>query len=239
MRSGYIQRTGGRFTPQSDANFSSVVLLAHMDGFDTSTVFLDNSASAKSITAAGNAQLSTTNPKFGTACGLFDGTGDYLSVDNHSDFDFGAGNFTIEMWVMRQASPSVVYGLLAKRTSTSNFAPFNLELKNTGGLTAQVSTTGSSWVTINSSSGLSLNTYYHIALVRDGTTLRLFIDGTADGTESVSGSLTTNTTPLIIGAASSTAEFGWNGRLDEIRITKGVARYTSNFTPPSAAFPDF
>ncbi|WP_081667957.1 LamG domain-containing protein [Metapseudomonas resinovorans] len=222
----------------NDPSFASVVLLAHMDGSNGSTTFLDSSTTVKTITTNGNAQLSTTDQKFGTACGLFDGTGDYLTVADHADLDFGSGDFTIEGFVRRQATPSVVYGIFTKRDSTANFAPFNLEMKSTGGLAAQVSTTGSSWVTIDSTVGLSLNAYHHLALVRDGTTLRLFIDGIADGTATVSGALMTNTAPLNIGAASSSAEYGWNGRLDEVRITKGVARYTANFTPPTAAFPD-
>lgn len=240
MRSGFFCRAAGRFAPDgsTDPSFVNVVLLAHMNGVDASPSFIDSSASAKTITANGNAKLSTAAAKFGSACGLFDGVGDYLSVPNHADFDFGSGNFTIEGWVRRQALPDVVFGLVSKRSSTANFAPFNLEMKNTGALTAQVSTTGSSWVTISGSIGMPLNVYPHIALVRDGVTLRLFVDGVPDGTAAVSGALMTNADPLIIGAASSAAEFGFDGRLDEFRITKGVARYTSAFTPPSAPFPN-
>lgn len=231
-----LRRSGGKVP--TDAQWANVTLLLHMNGANGATTFQDSSASAKAVTANGNAQLSTATPKFGTSCGLFDGSGDYLTVGDHADFDLGSGDFTIEGWARRTALPSVAYGLLTKRVATSNYAPFNLEITASAQLRAQVSTTGSSWVSITSSTTLTLNSYDHWAFVRNGGTLYLFINGQSVGSAAVSGALMTNTAAVVIGGASSTAEYGWTGSLDEVRITKGVARYTGNFTPPTEAFPN-
>ena len=233
---------GGRPVPPtatpSDPYFSNVVLLAHMDGADGSTAFTDSSPLANTITAANTAALSITNPKYGTACCVLNGSTSRLSVADSPAFDFGSGDFTLEGWARPEGTPSVAYGLINKRGSTASYSPFNAELNTSRKLVVQVSTTGSSWNTIVGATVLATNTYAHWAIVRSGGTLRLFVNGILDGSVSVSGALMTNSAALSIGAAAASGEYGWLGRLDETRITKGVARYTESFTPPAAPFLD-
>lgn len=236
MMAGIV--AAGLPVPPTDPYFSSVVLLAHMDGADASTVFTDSSPLANAIAAVNTAALSTTNPKFGTACCLLNGSTSRLSVSDSPAFDFGSGDFTIEGWARPEGTPSVAYGLMNKRASSAVYSPFNAEITTSRRMRAQVSTTGSSWVTINSSVVLALNTYAHWAITRSGSTLRLFVDGVLDGAVSVSGALMTNSAALSIGATAANGDYGWLGRLDETRITKGVARYTESFTPPTAPFPN-
>lgn len=224
--------------PPTDPYFSSVVLLAHMDGADASTVFTDSSSLAHTITAVDTAALSTTNQKYGTACCVLNGSTSRLSVADSPAFDFGSGDFTIEGWARPEGTPSVAYGLVNKRASSAVYSPFNAEINTSRRVVAQVSTTGSSWQSITGATVLALNTYAHWAVVRSGGTLRLFVNGILDGSVSVSGALMTNSAALSIGAAAANGDYGWLGRLDETRITKGAARYTESFTPPAAPFLD-
>lgn len=222
----------------SDPNFASVVLLAHMEGLNLGTTFLDSSGSPKTITPNGGVHTGTATAQFGSSSAGFDGAGDFLTVADHADFDFGSGDFTIEAWIKRNATPGVAFGLFTKRTSNAFHAPFNLEITSGNLLKAQVSTTGSSWAQTLTSAGTPFNTFFHAAIVRQGTTLYLFLGGVLSASGALTGALMTNTAPLVIGATDAAGNYSHNGYIDEARITKGVARYTSAFTPPTSAFPD-
>lgn len=208
----------------SDPHWANVVLLLHMDGADGSTTITD--ARGHTVTAKNGAQLSTSNPKFGTACASFGGTG-YLEVTSDPDFALGAGDFTIEFFV----NPTVLssdHGLISIGVwSTGLMTQFvsNLALdcyiQGTNHTASYSGTTGA---------------WQHIAFVRSGNTLYLFADGAVLGTRSVAGK-TIAQNRVTIGARDGGGD-RLTGSIDEVRITKGVARYTSNFTVPSAPFPE-
>lgn len=212
-----------------------------MDGADASTTFIDNSSSAKTVTVNGDAQIDTAQSKFGGASGLFDGTGDGLLVPSGTDFVFGSGDFTVEGFV-RSSSFSAFQGLVGKRANSgaSPYGPFVLGIEGTTGRLAWFSSTsGSAWaLALVASSGLTLNTWQHFAFSRQGTTARIFMDGAQVGSGTLSGTLTTNASSVSVGSSAADSSLGLTGWLDEIRITKGVARYTSAFTPPASAFPN-
>lgn len=224
-----------------DPNFASVSLLLHMDGSDASTTFTDSSASPKTVTTVGNAQIDTAQFKFGGASGLFDGTGDGLLVPSGADFEFGSGDFTVEGFV-RTAGVSAFQGIVGKRANSgaSPYGPFVFGIENsTGKLAWFSSTTGSSWaLVLLATSGLTLNTWQHFAFVRNGTTARIFMDGVQVGSGTLTGTLVVNASSVSVGSSAADSSLSMNGWLDEIRVTKGVARYTADFTPPSTAFPD-
>jgi hypothetical protein len=207
----------------SDPYWANVSLLLRMDGTNGSTTFTDLSTNAHTITAFGNAQVSTSDPKFGTGSLLLDGDGDYLQTPAHSSFAFGTGDFTVECWVY----PDVV---------SDNDGLFTI------GNQLHASVYQSNWYAGTAgSSGSSYGaatagSWQHFAITRSGSTLRLFINGTQLSFASDSTNLTTN--QLFIGYYFSSA-FAWDGKIDEFRVTKGVARYTANFTAPTAAFPDY
>lgn len=203
-----------------DADFASVVLLLHCDGADGSTTFTDSSGTPKIVTANGDAHIETDQSQFGGASGQFDGTGDSLSIASHADFGFGTGDFTIEFWVR----PGNV-GVGAKRIIYFNDDTLNCDINN-----------GTIYVyngSVRNFGSVAVNTWYHVAYTRSSGTLRCFLDGVSG----YSGSDTTNTAArtLTIGAKNTAVEL-LTGYIDELRITKGVARYTANFTPPAAAF---
>lgn len=225
----------------SDPNFSSVSLLLHMDGSNGSTTFIDSSANSFAVTALGNVQISTAQSKFGGASAIFDGSGDYLSISDSDVFSFGNGAFTIEAWV-RFASGAGTFTIASQYGSnTSNYA-FSYYWTNTNnGPTFAYSTSGTSRTTLSKTFAIATNTWYHFAIARSANTLYWFADGVLLGTSALSSTAFFNSTsPVFIGAGSSVSPTAFmNGYIDELRITKGVARYTTNFTPPAAAFPDF
>ena len=216
--------------------YTNTVLLLKGDGTNGSTTILDSSKVAggpKTVTAVGNAQISTAQSKFGGASIAFDGTDDRLTVPVSADFAFGTGNFTCECWARTTAfedrgvlniSPSSYF-----QNTLSNAIGTGFNASKTWAIYAK-NTATSSTVEYNT------NTWYHVALVRSGTTTVLYVDGSAVITVT---SDSTNYTCSFLGIG------GWfgtgfllKGFIDDVRITKGVARYTANFTPPTAAFPD-
>jgi hypothetical protein len=188
------------------------------------------------LETVGNAQISTSVKKYGTGSMYFDGTGDCLLALSNPQGDFGSGNFTLEGWFYQTATSN--QGYFSKRANISIYSPFLLQY-DANQLTAFLSTSGSSWaVAINASTNPSTNTWNHVAFVRNGSTATLYLNGTSVGSASISGSLMTNSTPVVVGAEAADASNSFNGYIDDLRITKGFARYTANFSVPTAAFPN-
>jgi len=214
-----------------DPFFSSVSLLLHMDGSNGSTTFTDSSLNALTVTANGNAQISTAQSKFGGASGYFNGTSDSLTF---TDPALGTGNFTIEMWL--KTNSSVQYAqLVGNETVSSGFTFVINNNSSTGGQLA-VYLNGS--LVVSSSSGdWSDDTWHHIALTRSGSTVTLWGDGTSLGTGTSSASFN-GAASMVVARNNVYTPRNLVGYIDDLRITKGVARYTANFTPPNAAFPD-
>jgi len=222
--------TGSEKTPV-DPQFGSVSLLLHGNGANGSTTITDSSPTPKTVTAVGNAQISTTQSKFGGASIAFDGTGDYLDIGSNSAFGYGLNNFTIEFWVYRNAS-AVLQVLLDHRVGTSvRVAPTIYISSNS----VYYYTDGNNRIMGGT---LASTQWVHVALSRSGSSTRLFLDGVQTGS-TYSDTNNYIDSPVRVGGAndgSSVASI--NGYIDDLRITKGIARYTSNFTPPTAPFPD-
>jgi hypothetical protein len=228
-----------------DPDFANVSLLLHGNGTNGSTTITDNSPSPKTVTAVGNAQISTAQSKFGGASIEFDKVADRLTLAASSDFAFGTGDFTIEFWAYsRDVSSSTQRGILQtsdtsgglKTTYTSGIV-----LHQGGGLTGGSSLNGGlAALIVGSRLGsntpvLSLNTWHHIALSRSSGLTRLFCDGTLHSSATISGSIDGQN--LVVGGYYDLSSL-YDGYIDDFRITKGVARYTSNFSVPPAQFPD-
>lgn len=210
------------------APLSSVTNTSLLLNFQNAAI-LDNAMMAVPETV-GNAQIDTTTKKYGTGSLEFDGTGDWLLIPDSIDQRLGTGNFTIECWLYLSAT-GTARGIVGKGTSTTGW------LLSTNTSNAVVFTYGTS--TITSTGTLSGTTWYYIAVVREGTgtnQTKIYIGGTNDGTGTVSTDFT-QTNAAYVGA-NRTGGDPMNGYIDDLRITKGVARYTATFTTPTAAFPD-
>ena len=232
-------------TPSAGSSAHALIsLLLHFDGSDGATTTTDDGPDERTVTLAGNAQLDTAQKKFGTASLLLDGNGDLASAADDGDFDFGSGDFTIEgffrisslgnntffsHWENGDATGQSFYLVHFNGSNTLRFA-----YRLTTGL-----------VEANYTWEPSAGTFYHIAIARNGADLKVYIDGTAVIEESISTtSFVASEDPFRIGAfndattASPTLEWLFAGHVDEVRVTKGEARYTSNFTPTTSAFSD-
>jgi hypothetical protein len=186
-----------------------------------------DATSKNDLETVGNAQISTTQSKWGGSSISFDGTGDWLLIPDQPQQRIGTGNFTIEMWVYRNSSGT--YGLAGKGTGSTGW------LVSLNSSNQVVFTYGSS--TITSTGTVSATTWRHIAVVREGTSTnqtKIYINGTNDGTGTVSTNFN-QTNSMYIGA-DRTGGSAANAYVQDVRITN-YARYTANFTAPAAAFP--
>lgn len=221
----------------TDPYWSSVVALLHFDGSNGGAI---TDQKSKTWTGYSGAAINTTDKKFGTAALLLDGSDDYMTTDDHADFAFGSGDWTVECW-FKETTLGAVAQIIGQH-STSGETDSQFILYGASGVLTLSVYVGSTTYTITGSSSHSANTWYHVAAVRDGSTLRLFRNGTSIGTTTVSGSLNDVAQPIAVGAlmggGSPSLGYYFAGRIDDLRITKGVARYTANFTAPTAAFPD-
>jgi len=218
----------------SDPDFASVVSLLHFDGADGSTTFTDQKGKTWTSSHAANARLSTTNPRFGSACLLLSGS--TISTPDSDDWHFGANDFTIEFFMRPQAVPPTGAPLAQWDGGTSRgWIIFTFS----NSIWFSYSTTGANQIDVQSTSAVtySASSYVHIAVSCNGGTIRLYADGALVGSAARAGALFNSPNPLRIGnEQSGTAQY--NGRIDDLRITKGVGRYPAAFTPPTAPFPD-
>jgi hypothetical protein len=224
--------TGSEKTPV-DPQFGSVSLLLHGNGANGSTTITDSSPSPKTVTPVGNAQISTAQSKFGGASIAFDGTGDYLTTPSSSSFAFGLADFTVELWLYRSGSGQ--QHLYDARDPSANANQILLYLNPNSQLTYY----SNNAVKIATTSVPTLSTWVHVALCRASGNSRLFQDGVQVGSTFADtiNIIAPVATALAIGA-NATGGTALNGYIDDLRITKGVARYTANFAPPTAPFPD-
>jgi hypothetical protein len=234
--------TGTEKTPVDRFGIANVSLLLHGDGTNGSTTIIDSSPSPKTVTAVGNAQISTAQSKFGGSSIAFDGTGDYLSVPASAGFDFGSGDYTIEMWV-NISSAANFGGLVGKGpVGTVNTNTYSLEFNDTSNELSFYVGSGNntgSYIITGTTNVRTAATWQHVAVCRSGNNTRLFVNGTQEGsTYTLSYNIVAGQALSIGGGFFAPSTNTINGYIDDLRITKGVARYTANFTPPTAAFPD-
>lgn len=225
--------TGDGVTLQGgDPNYSNVSLLLHGNGANNSTTFTDSGPDARTVTRNGTGVvISTAQSKHsGSSIYFPGGSGDYLTVASNADFDFGTGAFTIEFWAYATKSQPLDFLNFMSSGATRILIYYNsseLRFWDTAvdnfGTSYAWPSGGASWV--------------HFAFCRSGTTLRCFANGVQVWSVTY-GSSTPSGCDVHIGRSwtgGSGREFG--GYLQDLRITKGVARYTAAFTPPAAKLP--
>jgi hypothetical protein len=210
-----------------DSYFSNVALLLHMDG-----TLSDSSISQLIMTANGNAQVSSAQSKFGGASGYFDGSsGSYLScADPKTASAFGTGDFTVEFWAHPDALQDTV-GLVSSRING----------QNSWVVTFYQGNNNLQWhslysIIINTQTTIPVQEWTHIAVTRSSGMLAVYVNGNKVGSAQDNSDYG-NTATLNIGYDSFQGVF--NGYIDDVRITKGVARYTqSAFGVPAFPYAD-
>lgn len=219
----------GRDTRPAATNptFADVSLLLSMNGSNGSTTFTDSSSNAFTVSATGNAQVSTAQSKFGGASGAFDGTGDYLAIAADAAFAFGTGDFTVEAWVYVSNYLNNNLNVFATAGVSSDFSCY---LTHTGELAFW---NGSASTVFGGSA--STGTWHHVAFSRDSGSMRAFLNGWQVGSTTTINTNLTNTQEVQFPATEDYSSP--DCYIDELRVTKGAAIYTANFQPPTSPFP--
>jgi hypothetical protein len=213
----------------SGGNDAYTVLLLHFDGADASTTFTDSSASAHTITPAAQAQIDSAQSKFGGTSMRVDGTLDRIQVATSANFDMGTGDFTVDFWIRFNSSiRQYIWELGSENTAAFVVTP-------SSGLIEVYGAPGSFVITAGSTV-FSTATWYHIALVRNGNAWTVYRDGTSYvSNASDSRAWGSSAFPAQVGSSGG-GNVVTNGWIDEFRISKGIARWTANFTPPAVEY---
>jgi len=220
------------------SNDANTLLLLHMDGSDGGTTFTDSSSTGHSITANGNVNTEAATSayrKFGTAGCEMDGAGDFLTLPDHANWDFGSGSFTFDFWVKFDEFDHHAHSWSAlwyQGTSSSNMV--ELGVFDTGQLQFLAYTSGAYRVNFVSNTGVfALDTWYHVAIVRNVNTWYLFKDGVSQTITLDAGSYSNSL--FDISATPFIGEVGYDAGdrnpkcwIDEYRISN-VARWTANW----------
>tara|TARA_B000000437_G_scaffold212239_1_gene183795 strand:+ start:294 stop:1433 length:1140 start_codon:yes stop_codon:yes gene_type:complete len=237
-----IKTTG---TTVGDLYFSKVTALLPFDGTNGATSTTDSSNSNHTVTFGGDAEISTAQSKFGGSSLSLDGNGDYVDLPQSTN-QFVSDDFTIEFWFrINSGAGSETVGLFGSyytvgggkgiiMASHPSYPSVYFQWMYGSG-------SGTDWAYLNKTQGtrtsLSNNTWYHVAVTRSGNTWRLFLNGTQEDSVTQSDQMTDAGSTTRIGnyGPSATATDGLDGYIEDFRITKGLARYTSNFTAPTSA----
>jgi hypothetical protein len=226
-------------TLTGSAGDAYTVALLHMNGSDGGVIFTDEKG--HTVTPSGNTYTETSIKKFGTASAYFDGTGDYLSITDSDDFYFASGDWTIDFWLYFPSySAASRYCLFNHRTDTSS--NYFLGEVNVGRLGIGALSGGTTLVSYNTAAlAWSSATWYHIAFVRHGSTITMYRNGVAQAVDTgyyytafTGGAFPNYTGAFQIGQWSANRYL--TGYIDEFRISKGVAQWTADFTPPTAEY---
>lgn len=221
---------------QDDPYFANVVLLMPMDGISGNATFMD--IKGKAFSSVGNPVLSSSQFKFGSTSASFNGSSKIYTSDS-ADWNFGSGDFTIEMWLRLNdtSNPQCILG--QHNNSINSNRSFAIYYANGIKLFPSVIGAFDGGLTLQDTNTLSADTWYHITVTRETSSLNLYVDGVKKATNTNIGStaLFDSSLPLSIGSDDSNTHY-LNGFIDDLRITKGVNRYTStSFTLPTSANP--
>ena len=227
---------GGSYGP-SDPYFSSVSVLLHGQGANGGTSFPDSSSHAFGFTGHGSAQTSTAQYKFGNSSILLNGSTDYIDAGTNTALAPGSGNFTAEWWFYMTSNAGAYRNWWA---TDGHYVTENAIRVSTAsnGLGIEVATVYTKILAVEYL--YTTGGWHHIAIVRNGSSVKAYLDGTDVGAGAGTGSDSTDFSAngCILGALPTVPGYYFPGYMQDIRLTKGVARYTSNFTPPILPFPN-
>jgi hypothetical protein len=214
-------------------------LLLHFD--DASNVLVDMSESAHALSKGSAIDRSAVQSKFGGYSILGTASADsWVGVPDSDDFNFGSGDFSVDFWVRITAWDTFDDANVLYHMDGAAATGLAILISDSG---AEISATnrngGAGVFDITVSSTFSLNSWYHIALVRYGGTVTLYKNGTSIGSHAVSGAVGDSSRPVLLGNVSqSNGATAMRGYLDEFRVSKGIARWTANFSAPTAPYED-
>lgn len=217
-----------------DEYFGSVQLLLHCNGDNDAQVFTDSSTAARTVTVEGDVYTKTATKKFGSAsASISNAVLSYLTTAQSPDLDMDSGDITVELWVYSSAGTVSTNRPLVTNTG-STITNYNLQINSPN----HVYCSGKDF-SLEGTTTVTTDAWHHVAFTKQGSVLRLFLDGNLEASYTMSvapSAQRNNPQGFQIGAEWNYLRF--DGYVDDVRITKGVARYTASFTPPSEEFAD-
>jgi hypothetical protein len=230
------------FTPPT-APLTAITNTSLLLNFTNAGIF-DN-AMMNDLVTVGDAQISTAVVKYGTGSMKFDGTGDYLTAPDNVWASFGTGDFTVEAWVWLDSTVNPgrpdnlkTTTLFSTGSGSANDCSFAIRgSTSVAGIGLELYQ-ASPAIGIGVTSTVPTNSWAHIAFVRSGTTIYGFVNGVRSTLGTTSATIGSGVSPKIGFSNTTSYSNQFKGYIDDLRITKGFARYTANFTPPTAAFPN-
>ena len=216
-----------------NSNYTTALITSVGANLADNNDFIDSSTNNFAITPAGNATQTTFSPhRHGGYSTYFDGTGDYVTAPSDTSFDFGTGDFTIEMWINIPDATSTWQAFISR--AYSNNGGWRL-YKNTGdnNLRFYYTDGGSTSFLSAINTGITNNTWHHIAVVRNSSTTTIYVDGVSKTSGTITTSLNPGSYAVEVGSGVVTSSFPVTGNMADVRIVKGTAVYTSDFTPPT------
>ena len=220
-------------TTTSQGASGHVKFLGAQSSTITAATYIDNGDASDTATTEGNPVSSTEDPFEGDHSVEFDGD-DYLTIADSTDFDLDSSDFTIECWYNPRINPSWC-GLIAQWpngnynvTNSWTFEPVGSTLSfyycNTAGGVYNADGPGS----------LQTNQWQHCAVTRSGNTINVWLNGSKGADHTIVGTMQNSTVNVDIGGNVASSGYT-DGKISNIRLTKGQALYTSNFTPSTSA----
>lgn len=239
----YIKQTDAPNIPYHyfDLTDEYTKLLLHFIGVNLSTIITDSSSSEHTVTAYCDAAIKTDEYKFGTSSLYLDGTNDTIGVADSDDWFFDTGAFTFDTWVMFDGAPSTSFSFFDHHQSTSEYMKLYYDSVNlglrfivvTGGVT--IADYFVEWVPVTL-------TWYHLALTRNLGNMSYFIDGVTGDWTGINTTITSSTSfpnytaALYFGVEAGSGIIGLKGWLAELRISKGIARWSTGFVVPTTYY---
>lgn len=199
-------------------------LLSHFDGADLDAAY--TAETGQNFSFFGDAKTLIDQKKFGTSSLKLDGSGDYVTLPDSDDWNFGSGNFTIDMWVRFDDATVTNQSVFSQLNSGSDYVNLAWNESANGAWTLTVV----GLVTVTAADTLSSNTWYHLALVRNGNDWVIYRDGVSKGTTTQAGTYGDYSAVICFGTLLGYGHY-FKGYMDEVRVSKGIARWTTGFTP--------
>lgn len=210
-----------------EGNDSYTKILLHMDGSNGGTTFTDDNLGGSAHTwTAHSATTDTAALKFGATgqnCGAAAG---YIDTPDHADYALGSGDWTIDFWFNRQGGDGTNRRMAGQMDSGTTFSVY-LQMNTSNKVFMQLQT-GAGNPVVTGTTAYAAGGWHHVAGVRTGNILRLFLDGVQEGGDvACSGTATNSAATYMVGAGFG--GFQWNGYIDEFRLSVGIARWTADF----------
>lgn len=224
-----------------DPHYWRTNLLLHGQGANNATTILDSSWSPKVVTCSGDAKISTAQYRFGSSSLYFDGTGDYLSLASSSNWEPGSGDFTVEFWMRPTATPGTAGFILHRYSGTGN-GNIAISYRSTNKIEAYCCLTDptDAPTVLLSTNTAPVDEWTHVAFVKKGLSYYLFFNGELEDSDTAASHPPTGlSTVLYVGRWGVNTNYMFTGYIQDLRITKGVARYITDFSVPTALYPSY